>query len=48
VSTGTFSSAQYVTDDKGNVTQVNVGGPEGLAVTFSMNPVTRRAKNSNR
>jgi hypothetical protein len=31
---GTFSSAQYVTDDKGNVTQVNVGGPEGFSRYF--------------
>ncbi len=34
VSTGTFLSAQYVTDDKSNVTQVNVGGPEGLSRYF--------------
>jgi YD repeat-containing protein len=34
VSTGTFSSAKYVTDDKGNVTQVNVGGPEGFSRYF--------------
>jgi hypothetical protein len=34
VSTGTFSSAQYVTDDQGNVTRVSAGGPEGLSRYF--------------
>ena len=34
VSTGTFASAQYITDGKGNVVQVNVHGPEGLSRYF--------------
>jgi YD repeat-containing protein len=34
VSTGTFSSAEYTTDNKDNVIQVNVRGPEGLSRYF--------------
>ena len=34
VSTGRFSSVQYLTDDKDNVIQVNVRGPEGFSRYF--------------